>query len=79
MEHTYKTETAKSTSSKQEVALNQKLCLTIEETAAYSNIGICKLQELSRQPNCPFVLHIGRKKLIKRKEFEEFVSKAIEL
>ena len=27
-----------------------------------------------RAPNCPFVLYIGTKKLVKRKEFEEYIS-----
>ena len=26
-----------------------------------------------RAPNCPFVLFVGIKKLVKRKEFEEFI------
>ena len=83
MEQTYnqlqETELAKSTSKKHEVPLSQKLCLTIEEAAAYSNIGICKLKEISRQPNCPFTLYIGKKKLIKRPKFEEYLMKAIEV
>ena len=64
---------------RQEVPINQKLALTIEEAAEYSNIGICKIKELARQPNCPFVLYVGRKKLIKRKEFEEYIRNAIEI
>jgi len=27
-----------------------------------------------RTPNCPFVLFVGTKKLVKRKEFEQFIS-----
>ena len=27
-----------------------------------------------RSPNCPFVLFVGTKKLVKRKEFEQFIS-----
>lgn len=56
-----------------------KLNLTIEEAAVYSNIGICKIQELARNPKCPFVLYVGRKKFIKRKEFEKFLSTEVEL
>ena len=26
-----------------------------------------------RTPNCPFVLYVGAKKLVKRQEFEEFI------
>lgn len=32
-----------------------------------------------RRPNCPFVFYIGRKKLIKRNEFEKYLEKVIEL
>lgn len=62
-----------------EVPIKEKLNLTIEEAAAYSNIGINRIDEMAKQPNCPFVLYIGRKKLIKRKEFEKYLEKAIEL
>ena len=54
-----------------EVPIWEKTTLTIEEAAEYSNIGICKLNELAKDPRCPFVLYVGRKKLIKRKEFEK--------
>lgn len=64
---------------KKEVPIWEKAALTIEEAAAYSNIGICKLQDLANEPRCPFVLYIGRKKLIKRKEFEEFIASSLEI
>ena len=61
------------------VPIWEKANLTIEEAAEYSNIGICKLNELARNPRCPFVLYVGRKKLIKRKEFEKFLASCITL
>lgn len=58
----------------------QKLNLTIKEAAVYSNIGINRIEALLKQPNCPFVLYVGNnKKLVKRKEFEQFVSKSLEI
>ncbi len=30
-----------------------------------------------RTPNCPFVLFAGTKKLVKRKEFEQFISEKL--
>ena len=51
-----------STSSKK-VPIHLKLTLTIKETAEYSNIGINKLEEMLKQPNCPFVLFVGTKNL----------------
>lgn len=64
---------------KQCVPIQNKLMLTIEEASQYSNIGQNKISELLKDPFCPFVLHIGRKKLVKRKEFEDFISKNIEI
>lgn len=59
------------------IPICEKLTMTKEEAAAYSNIGINRLDALLRAPNCPFVLFVGTKKLIKRKEFEEFISKTL--
>ncbi len=56
------------------VPIHLKVTLTIKETAEYSNIGINKIDTLLRSPNCPFVLFVGTKKLVKRKEFEQFIS-----
>lgn len=56
-----------------------KLTLTIKEAAAYSNIGINKIEELLKQPKCDFVLYVGNKKLVKRKEFEQYISKSLEI
>lgn len=61
------------------IEIKDKLNLTLEEAAAYSNIGLNKIEEISRRPNCPFVLYIGRRRLIKRREFEKYIEKVIEL
>ena len=61
------------------VPIWEKMNLTIEEAAAYSNIGINKIDEMAKAPNCSFVLYIGRKKLIKRKEFEQYIAKSVEI
>ena len=58
----------------QTVPIHEKLALTIRDAAEYSNIGINKIDDMLRKPNCPFVLFVGKKKLVKRKEFEEFIS-----
>ena len=62
-----------------EVPIWEKINLTIEEAAALSNIGLGKLREITNDPRCPFVLCIGRKKLIKRKEFTDYLSKRLEI
>ena len=63
-----------------EIPVWEKVTLTIDEAAAYSNIGVCKLYELTNKPLCPFVLYVGpKKRLIKRKEFVRFLEQNIEL
>ena len=59
------------------VPIYHKITLTIREAAEYSNIGINKIDQLTKKPNCPFVLYVGTKKLVKRKEFEKYISNAI--
>lgn len=56
------------------VPIEHKLSLTIEEAAAYSNIGQNKLSDLLNAPGCPFVLFVGTKRLVKRVAFENFIS-----
>ena len=56
------------------VPIPQKMTLSIREAAEYSNIGINKIDQMLRAPNCPFVLFVGTKKLVKRKEFEKFIE-----
>lgn len=64
---------------KKDIPIWEKINLTIEEAAIYSNIGINRIDEIAKRPNCPFVLYVGKKKLIKRKEFEKYLEKVIEL
>ena len=59
------------------VPIHLKVALTIKEAAEYSNIGINKIDNMLRTPNCPFVLFIGTKKLVKRKEFEQYISERL--
>ena len=54
--------------------IDRKMLLSIREAAEYSNIVINKIDEMLKQPNCPFVLYVGTKKLVKRKAFEEFIE-----
>ena len=54
--------------------IDRKMLLSIREAAEYSNIGINKIDELLKQPNCSFVLFVGTKKLVKRKAFEAYIE-----
>ena len=60
---------------KEKVPIYHKQNLTLEEAAEYSNIGINRLSILIKKPSCNFVLHVGNKKLIKRKLFDDFIEK----
>ena len=61
----------------EKVPIHLKINLTIKEAAEYSNIGINKIDSMLRSANCPFVLHVGAKKLVKRREFEQFISQKL--
>ena len=58
-----------------EVPIWEKSNLTLEEAAAYTGIGVNKIREISNNDNCPFVLWVGNKRLIKRKKFDEYVER----
>lgn len=58
------------------VPIWHKAALTLEEAAKYSGIGINKLRDVSNEPGCKFVFFVGGKRLIKRKELDEYISKA---
>ena len=62
-----------------EVPIWKKHLLTIDEAALYTNIGQNRIAAMLRKPNCPFVIYVGRKKLVKRIEFEKFLAENIEL
>jgi len=59
------------------VPIYHKITLTIDEASELSNIGINRIDAMLRKPNCPFVLFVGTKKLVKCKEFEEYISKTL--
>ncbi len=57
-----------------EIPISQKLNISIEEAASYSEIGVHKIRELMKEEDCDFVLKVGNKKnLIKRKKFEKYI------
>lgn len=52
----------------------EKLNLSVEEAAAYSNIGVHKIRELMAEKDCDFVLKVGSgKALIKKSKFERYL------
>ena len=62
------------------VPIWEKVTLTVEETAEYSNIGINRINDMLKEHGCTFVLNVGKgKRLVKRKEFEKFLQKSNEI
>ena len=64
---------------KKSVPIWEKVTLTLEEAAEYSTIGINNIRSLSTNPRCNWVIYVGKKRLIKRREFEKFISENVEL
>lgn len=62
-----------------EVPISEKMLLTIPEAAAYSNIGINRIDALCKDEGRQFVLYCGNRRLIKRKEFEDYIGKCFEI
>lgn len=60
---------------KYNVPLYEKPFLSIEEATVYTGIGRDKLYELTNPEDCPFVLWIGNRRMIKRKRFDEYIEK----
>ncbi len=59
------------------IASEDKYCLTVEEAAAYFNIGIKRLVYLLESPEgADLMLTVGVKRLVKRKKMENFLDKA---
>jgi excisionase family DNA binding protein len=77
LENDWNTRSGTTAPTAERVPIYRKLTLTIREAAEYSNIGINKIDAMLKLPNCPFVLFVGTKKLVKRQEFEEFIRQKI--
>ena len=61
---------------KVQIPVSEKANLTLDEAAAYFNIGTAKLRERTNSDDCKFVLWVGSKRLIKRKELETYLTGA---
>ena len=61
------------------VPIWEKTNLTLEEASAYSGIGVNKLREISNENSCPFVLWVGSKRLIKRRQLERYLDQAFSI
>lgn len=56
-------------------AINNSLVLSVTETSIYTGISANKIYEMSESEDCPFVIWIGSRRVIKRKSFEEYLER----
>lgn len=57
-----------------DIPLHEKLNLSIEEAAVYSGVGVNQIKKWLSDPSCTFYFWLTKKKrLIRRKQFEEFL------
>ena len=64
---------------KKSVPLHCKPTLSIDEAVIYTGIGRAKLYELTNREDCPFVLWIGSRRMIKRRAFDEFIDNLLSI
>lgn len=64
---------------KRQLPIWEKPTLTLEEAAAYTNIGINRLRDISNEDDCDFVVWVGSKRLFKRKKLEAFIDSQFSL
>lgn len=60
---------------KYDVPLWHRPILSVAEATEYFGIGSNKIYELTEKENCPFVIWIGSRRVIKRTAFERFLEK----
>lgn len=56
------------------VPIWRKVLLTPKEASEYSNIGVDKIMEMVKEPQCNFVIRKGTHFLIKRVLFEQYLE-----
>lgn len=61
------------------IPLWEKVTLTIEEASNYYGIGQTSLRNAIKNPSCTFVFYVGSKPMIKKREFDNYISKHNEL
>ena len=58
-----------------DVPIRYKANLTIDEAVEYSGVRREGLLKMTNQYDCPFVLRLGHRRLIKRRAFDEYITK----
>lgn len=45
----------------------ERIAISLEETAAYSGIGVRKLRDMTDKPECNYVIWVGNRRMISGK------------
>ncbi len=57
-----------------EVPIWERTLLTIYEASDYTGIGINRLRTIAQDRHCNLIIHIGSRKMFKRKKLDEFLE-----
>lgn len=60
---------------KAQIPFWEKALLTLEEAAAYSGIGLNRLRKVLDEPECTMVFYVQSRRLIKRKQLDEWIDR----
>ena len=61
--------------SREKLSINDKVSITVLEAADLSSIVKDKIYQLMKEPDCDFVLQVGEKKcVIKREKFINYIN-----
>lgn len=61
--------------SREKLSINDKVSITVLEASELSSIGKDKIYQLMKEPDCDFVLQVGEKKcVIKREKFINYIN-----
>ena len=58
-----------------DVPIRYKANLTIDEAVEYSGISREWIWKMTSHYDCPFVLRLGHRRLVKRRAFDEFIKR----
>lgn len=57
-----------------DVRIAEKPTLSLNEAVAYTGIGEKKLIQLSKAPNCTFIIYVGAKRMFKRRLLTDYLE-----
>lgn len=64
---------------KKDMPISEKYNLTLDEAAAYFNIGTDRLRTILDENKSELVLMVGTKRLVKKKKMEEYLDRLVVL